>query len=450
MRMKLFSKQNDIVKEYIKKNKLLIKNDRVVIGLSGGPDSICLFSVLLELRKELNLTLVAVHINHGIREEAGEDEKFVKILCEENQVLFKVFHEDVKKYQRKEKLSEEEAGRILRKKNFQKICEEEGCNKIALGHHKNDNAETLLFNLARGTGLKGMGGMKPMEGKYIRPLLCLEKKEILDYLDKKNLFYCEDRTNHTDDYTRNKIRNHIMNYMEEEINVKAVAHIAGTMEKIQKTNDFLEELTNQYMEKVEKNDRGLFVTEDFFNHLPEVMKEHVLYESLVQVCGEKKDITSFHVYQLEELFAKKVGRKIDLPYGVEAQREYKGILVGKPQKVKAAEEPVPNISMRTFSREDAGTEFPGSHYTKWFDYDIIKNKIEIRHRKQGDKIALYKDKSSKKLKDYFINEKIPREERDKLWLICDGEEVMWILGNRQSKAYQINENTKKVLEITVK
>jgi len=215
------------VSAYIKEHQMLNEQDRVIVGVSGGADSICLLFMLIEMQKKMEFSIVAVHINHGLRGEAAlRDEEYVQKVCAEQDVELVIFHEDIREFAKTQGYTEEEAGRELRRKRFQQVLEERKGTKIALAHHKNDNVETFLWNLCRGTGLKGMRGILPASGVWIRPLLCLSRKEIETYLEQIGISYCTDETNYEDIYTRNRIRNHVIPYLEEHINAQSVSHMS--------------------------------------------------------------------------------------------------------------------------------------------------------------------------------------------------------------------------------
>lgn len=214
------------VNAYIQKYHMLEKGEKIVIGVSGGADSVCLLFLLLSLRSEWDLKLQAVHVHHGLRgADADADEQYVRKLCQVQDVPLYVFHEDVKAYAKERGMTEEEAGRVLRRERFVQIKNETGASKIVLAHHKNDNVETVLWNLSRGSGIRGAGGIRPKNGDWIRPLLCVTREEIEDYLGERKIAYCEDATNKEDDYTRNRLRNHVIPYLQEEINALSLIHI---------------------------------------------------------------------------------------------------------------------------------------------------------------------------------------------------------------------------------
>ena len=446
------------VKAYIQEYHMLKEHDKVIAGVSGGPDSICLLFMLLRLKKELKLELRAVHIHHGLRlETADEDEAYVREICEKWGVQLTVFHEDVAAYAARHKLTTEEAGREIRRKRFEQVCSEWGGTRIALAHHEDDNAETLLLNLCRGCGLKGLGGIAPVEGLYIRPLLTVRKQEVESYLKKRGISYCTDETNLEDHYMRNRIRNRVIPYLEENVNGQAVRHMSDTMEKMRDLAGYIGQETCRYLEhcvkRQETEETGqILILQDLYEEIPEFLRSYVLCEALYQAAGCRKDIEAVHVRMLQELMEKQTGRRISLPYGLEAERVYEGISLGKKHRRergtenKAADRP-PRLRQRVFERVDKVLRFPDTPYTKWFDYDIIKNTVKIRHREPGDYLTIDSRGNSQKLKQYFINAKIPQNERDQIWLVADGREIMWVVGYRQNQKYQISDRTKRILEI---
>lgn len=440
------------VKEYIQRYHMLEKEDKVVTGVSGGADSICLLFMLIELQKELGFSIVAVHVHHGLREgTADADADYVQKVCREQGVDLRIFREDVKKYAKENKLTLEEAGRNIRRMRFGQVLEESGGTKIALAHHQNDNAETLIWNLCRGCGLKGMGGIAPVDGVYVRPLLCLKRKEIESYLAERGISYCTDETNLEDDYTRNRIRSHVIPYLEEQINQQTVEHMADTMEQMRKLGEFVEQETRRHARQCIRYVHGnqAILNAEAYGKAPEALQAYMIHKMLCQIAGRRKDIESAHVRAVMELIEKQVGRRVDLPYHMQARRCYEGIVLSKTTDVDtiediSAEEPA---TFRIFERQSDIVIFPKKTYTKWFDYDIIKNTVKIRHRAPGDYLTIDKNGDTQKLKQYFVNEKIPREERDQVWLVADGSEIMWIVGYRQNQKYQVTEHTRRIMEI---
>ena len=222
---------------------MLEPGDRVVAGISGGADSVCLLFVLLEWAKKVPMELIVVHVNHGIRAEAASDARYVQELCERYRLPFVLVEEDIKKKALEEKCSEEEAGRRVRYHAFREAAIQYKANKIAVAHNSNDRSETMLFHLFRGSGIKGLGSILPVRDNIIRPILGLERHEIENYLQAAGVRYCQDATNATDDYTRNRIRHHILPYAEENIVQGCVSHMSQTAEMLAETEEYLEQQT---------------------------------------------------------------------------------------------------------------------------------------------------------------------------------------------------------------
>lgn len=455
------------VKNYAEKYHMFSSKDCVIAGISGGADSVCLLLVLLELQKEIGLDVVAVHVNHGLRgAEADADETYVKRLCEERGVTLETYHADVASIAKERKQSTEEAGREVRREFFEQARIKHGGTKIALAHHQNDNAETFLFRLARGTGLKGLGGMAPVKEHFVRPLLCVDRGEIEAYLREHHIAYCTDISNESDEYARNRIRNHVIPFMQTELNAKTICHMNETMEQMRLIQDYLEQQAKSHLaECVSQRECGYLLAEDQYREVPEVLKPLLLKRVLVMICNKEKDIESVHLRNIQELFDKQTGRKIDLPYQMEARRVYDGVEIYQKQELQdmVSEELFfdlreikatyrwknYNISCCVLNKMQIDGETLEKSRTKRFDCDIIKHGISIRTRRQGDYITIHPDGRTQKLKTYFINEKIPQEERDKILLIADGSHVLWIVGHRVNCAYQTKENTNGVLEIHI-
>lgn len=448
------------VKEYIRRYHMLNSEDRVIAGVSGGADSICLLFMLMELKKEMGFEVTAVHVHHGLRGEAADaDEAYVEKVCSEQGIRLWSFREDVGRYAKEHGLTLEEAGRDVRRRAFLRVLGETAGTKIALAHHQNDNVETLIWNLCRGCALRGMGGIAPAAGVWIRPLLCLQRAEIESYLEKRGISYCTDASNLEDDFTRNRIRNHVIPYLTEEVNSRSVAHMAEAVEQMRVIGEYAEQERKRYEKLCVRYgaDGRAVLNEEYFRQVPKALQGYVLHGMLCRTAGRRKDIEALHVRLLLQLLTKQTGRRLNLPYGIQARRCYEGIELyraeisrtdakdGRAQS-SGEEKDVP-VRMRILERTKDMVIFPDSPYTKWFDYDIIKSTVQIRHREPGDRIMISKNGHTQKLKQYFINEKIPQSLRDGIWLAADGKDIMWVVGYRQSQKYQITDKTRRILEI---
>ena len=452
------------VKTYVETHHMLQEKDHVIAGVSGGADSVCLLFMLKELKKEMSLELTAVHIHHGLRgDSADADERYVKELCERLGVRCLTFHENVEQYAKEQRLTLEEAGRNIRRRTFEKVCKERNGTKIALAHHQNDNAETLLWNLSRGCGLRGLGGISPVEGdpvQYIRPLLCVQRREIEAFLQEKGISYCTDETNLEDHYTRNRIRNHVIPYLEQEINPQAVLHMSETMEQMRAVRAFMEKEVLKCRERYVENKEGqtdrLLIRDEMFTDVDETVRSFLIHALLCETAGHRKDIEQVHVRLIEDLSGLQTGRKIMLPYEMTAEKCYEGILLGRSDHKTEGKDREdgndtagnePEVQMRMFEQTAETGAFPKKTYTKWFDYDIIKSTVKIRHKEPGDYITIDRNGGTQSLKKYFTNAKVPREERSKIWLAADGSHILWIIGYRQNQAYQVTDKTRRILEI---
>lgn len=454
------------IERFVTQWDMLKTEDRVIVGVSGGADSVCLLFALLELQKKIPFEIVVVHVNHGLRgQDADQDEAYVKQLCKEYGLPFVSYFENVELLAKKRKQSTEEAGREVRRDAFIKTMEQFQGTKIALAHHKNDNVETFFLNLARGTGLKGLRGIRPVSGQFIRPLLCVTREEIEVYLNEKQIAYQTDKTNQSDAYTRNRIRNQIIPYLENQVNSRAVLHIHETIEQLAKIQEYMEKQVDAVFEDtVDILENRWVVRKDVFEKLPEVLQPILLKKVLGMASKKEKDIESVHLLDLQELFQKQVGKKIDLPYELEAVRVYEGVCLWIKQEkqkeivdiaLELSEKPCQiqvknhNIAWKVMKNTHGNPGETQKNSTERFDCDIIQTGVRIRTRRPGDYITIHPDGKTQKLKSFFINQKIPQEMRDEILLVADGSHILWIVGYRLNCAYQVRKDTKVVLEISV-
>ena len=463
------------VQKFIDKHNMIQKGDRIVVGVSGGADSVCLFHVLLGLTPEYDLTLFVVHVNHGIRgTEAEEDEAYVKELCLAHNISCDLIKADVKALAVREGLTEEEAGRKVRYKAFYDCFHKNKCNKIAIAHNRNDNAETILFHLFRGSGIKGLTGIPAVREEIIRPLLDTGREEIEGFLGENGISYQTDKTNLTQDYSRNKIRHQIISFAQEEINKRAIEHIVGASKKLSEIDCYLEKnISSAYDTAVtylEYNNAYEINIEKLRQEDP-VIQKGIIRKSLMGLSNWLKDVEALHIELILELAEKQVGKVINLPYGILAARDYHTITLKiapfqykNKEDSKSLEVPgwqpleipgevtipqtnqILHIKLIKYKKSMI---IPRNGCTKWFDYDKIKNTVLIRTRQEGDYIQIDSAGSRKKIKSLFIDEKIPKEKRDLLPLLADGAHIMWVIGGRISEAYKVNEDTKVILEINL-
>ncbi|MCM1246268.1 MAG: tRNA lysidine(34) synthetase TilS [Roseburia sp.] len=457
----------DKVLKYNKRNKLFQKGDRIIVGVSGGKDSVCLLDVLDKCREEFELSLLVVHINHGLRgEEADLDEKFVEELAKSRGLAFYSERANVKEIAKEQKMTEEEAGRYARYQIMQHVCMEKGYQKIAVAHHQDDVAETVLFQMFRGSGPRGLSGIHAKREYIIRPILFAEAGEIEEYIKKNNLSYREDHTNLSEEYSRNKIRLRVFPYVEKEINNRAKSHVARAAEKISLQYAYIEKQAKKEYMRVVHVDRGEYYYDCAeFDKLDIVIKVEIIRLVLKNFRESVKDITEKHYTKLLSMSKMRAGKRVNLPGNVRAERRYGCVWYRHvPEEeqdifLKKCELPFEgiveirherlHIDMDVIAREKLPKEIVQKDYTKWFDYDKIKSGIYMRNPLEGDYFVMDQEGKRKKLSRYYIDEKIPFSERPKEIVLADGSHVIWAVPGRISNAYKVTKETKRVLVVVM-
>ncbi len=312
---------------------MIASGDRIVAGVSGGADSLCLLFLLLKYARRVPFRLCVVHVDHGIRRDAKEDARYVEELCAGEGIPCILRKADVPAFAKAEKCSEEDAGRRIRYEAFREAAEGMGGAKIAVAHNSNDNAETMLFHLFRGSGLKGLCGIAPVREGVIRPILCLDRREAEAYLEERGIVWRTDSTNDGDDYSRNRIRHHILPYAESKLFPGAVERMLRTAEMLQETEAYLEQQTREALEacrtkmpwkeasfRGESGEEALEV--EAFLRLHPALRRRVLHMLLKGLSPTGKDIGQVHVGDALGLFLQQGNRTVDLPFGIIVRRQY--------------------------------------------------------------------------------------------------------------------------------
>ncbi|NFG58367.1 tRNA lysidine(34) synthetase TilS [Clostridium botulinum] len=458
------------VLSYIVDNNLIKSGDKILVALSGGPDSLCLLNILKELREELDIEIGAAHLNHLLRgEDAFKDEEFVISTCKEMNIPYYVKRVDINKYSKEHKLSSELAGRNVRYGFFDEILKKDGFNKIATAHNANDQAETIIFRLMRGTGLEGLGGIKVCrEDKIIRPILCLTRKEVEKYIKEKNLNPRIDKTNFEKIYNRNKIRLDIIPYIQNNFNEDIVKTLNRMSLLIQKDNAFIERLCiKAYNEYCKKNTDSKFyiIKKELFKE-DQAIVTRIIRTALIEYSKSHYDFEMKHIYDILELSKKETGKGINLPKNIYVENIYGDIKISSKMKEDIKVDKTEFLLNKKSIGEDRiqfnNYEFEISvlknkstnlidlkenKLVKYFDLDKINENILFRTRKNGDKITPLGMKGQKKLKDIFINMKVPKEERDLIPVICFDNDIAWILGLQISDNFKVTNNSKNILKI---
>lgn len=451
------------VRAFAEKNRIFDACSLVVAGISGGGDSMAMLDLLQRMQKEYGYELRVVHVNHGIRgEEAERDQKLVEKICNDRGICFQAYVYDVPALSVQWKNGLEEAGRKVRKESFCKEMEkadgvDSGRKMIALAHNKNDLAETMLHHLCRGTGLRGLSPMKPRKDGIIRPVLCLERREIDEYLKERQIPCALDSTNLEDEYTRNRIRHHLIPVLESEINERAVSHMTETAELIGQAETYLSEQGKSLAEKARTKEKCFLFEDDFFKK-EEILQKYAIREAIEQLAGHCRDLSMLHIKKVIDLYGSRTGTMISLPFAILAERTYEGIRLSVKKKETKKEKneyrlPVPGemecmygkFETKIFAWSDQ--KICEKKYTKWLDYDKIKKNLSVRTRRSGDCLIISRDGRRKKITRCMIDDKIPVQEREKVPLLVCESDVLWMVGGRISEKYKITPETERVLEV---
>ncbi len=448
----------------IRKYNMIESGDKILIGLSGGPDSVFLFHVLNEIKNELNFSLYIAHINHGVRgEEALRDEKFVENLALENNIPYYLKTANMDEYAKENNLSSEEAGRKLRYDFFYHILDKINGDKIAVGHNKSDQAETILMRFFRGTGIDGLRGMEYKVGKIIRPILNIEREEIENYLIENNYEFKLDHTNLETIYNRNKIRLETIPHIEKNYNPNIIDTLFRTADNFKADSDFLYEYTKKAYDNMLKLD----IEGEIILNKEKLLEEHnsiksrVIRYSIGNILGNLQGITQKHIVDtLEFIENSETGKSINLIKNIIIKLEYENIIISnKDDSNKDKYSYILNIGKNNLEELnliididlidiDGYKVLKDEHNTKYFDYSKIEGDLYLRNRRNGDIFfPLGMKGRSKKIKDFFIDEKIPRDKREEIPLLTDDKNIIWIMDYRISEKYKIDSDTNKVLRI---
>ncbi len=496
---------------YIEENSMLSPGDGVIIGVSGGADSVCLLRLLIEYRDKLAdkcscqrneaLCIRVIHINHMIRgKEADRDQSFVEEICRNMDIEYTVHSKDIPAMAKETGLTEEEAGRQFRYECFEdeawKLEQElhhiyeftSGKNRpdflqkkahfvrIAVAHNKNDLAETVIYNMVRGSSLTGLAGIKPVRGRIIRPLLDSSRVDIEGYLAEIGQDYVTDSTNLVDEYTRNKIRLSIMPVLNE-INEGAVDHIveiAGDLSRLARDTeseinellnsaDYISRKKNVRMETVKKwGDEGREIEKEVCDSISipiDRLKEmrsfaagEVILISMENVCGRRKDITRKHINSIFALTEKDTGKHVDLPYDMYAEKNYDSIIIRRNSFKQEDLMDVNDVTLKgriEISRfpYSEGTDISKKEYTKMIDCDKIKSVPVLRTMNKDDYIVVNSEGGTKKLSRFLSAQKIEKNLRDSIPVVADGDEIIWVVGYRLSERYKVTPDTKTVMRM---
>ncbi len=417
------------VRNYIRQHHLLEEGARVLVGLSGGPDSVCLARIL----DSLGYGVVAVHCNFHLRgDESQRDEQFVVSLCQQMGWELHRVDFDTQTYAQHRKISIEMAARELRYEHFRSLLHDTQAHVIAVGHHQDDNIETLLLNAVRGTGIRGLCGMQPRNNDVVRPLLCLTRQEILAHLADILQDFVTDHTNLEDAYARNKVRLDVLPLLEH-INPGAMKNLASTQENLAEVMKVYQQAMQQSLaECVEQRANG-----EIYIHIAKLQS----HPSPISILHETLSPLGFNKAQMEDmLHTLHESGKVFTAEGRRALVDRQHIIV------EAAHYPMPAIHQEVVDVQDLHMQKDHSH--AYLDADKLHGELTLRTPRTGDTFAPFGMGGKRKLlSDFLTDQKLTLFEKEHQPLLMDGNEIAWVVGRRSSELYRVDEHTKRVLQL---
>lgn len=451
------------IKGWIDSNALLTEGDKVIAACSGGPDSLALVHILQGLAADYRFTLVVAHVDHMLRgQESAADAAFVAAFCADNGLPCYMKAINVAEFAQMSGRSLEDAAREKRYEFFRQVADELGGAKIATGHHADDQAETVLINLLRGAGSSGLRGMQAQNGDVIRPLLAVSRKEIEDYCKRNNLKARIDATNFETEYLRNKVRLNLLPLLESDYNPSIKEALNRTAIIMGDYYDYIRQAAESLWPDIVMKKQDMYVV-----NCLKLLQQHVaLQRELLRLTVERKQgnlkgIAFYHVEKLINMAkTAAVGKVAELPGQLLVKKDYRHLVVGwRPNYVKSAMLPIklviPGITYIAQSNVKITAEivdsvpFDSCKQVGVFDWENIKMPIYVRTRLPGDRFEPLGLKGSKKLKDFFIDAKIPQEERDNILLVCDSDGIIWVAGYRQSERGKVTSQTRHFLRLKI-
>jgi len=452
------------IRAWIDKHKLLQEEDKIVVACSGGPDSLALLHILVRFRLEYNISIVVAHVDHMLRgEESAMEAAFVVDFCAKRNLI--CYHKAINVPQviRETGMSGEEAARVVRYQYLRQITEKLGGAKIATGHHRDDQAETVLMNMLRGAGSAGIRGIQPINGDVIRPLLSVSRAEILAYCEKEQLDPRFDSSNSQINYLRNRIRIRLLPELEKQYNSTVKDALCKTAIIVGDEHDFIQKAARSvWSQVIEECENCLFIAAEPMKSVHIAVKREIFRLAIEKKQGSLTGISFYHVETLiEMLFNGRVGSVIQLPGGLTISKSYDGLYIGEnplswSEKIEYSgqELMVPgNTQLSELGiqviAEMTDTFVKSQPRVAVFDVDDLSLPLFVRTRRIGDRFQPLGFKGSKKVKDFFIDEKVPRQIRDTVPIICDRRDIIWIGGYRQSENGKATDKTKKFLVLKI-
>lgn len=454
MKMTIINK----VRETIRENKLIEKGDNIIVGASGGPDSQFLIYALVELRKEMDFTIVLAHLNHLHRKEADFDESLVEDTAKKFGLDFRKKAASMDDYAKKYGLSSEDAGRRLRYEFFRGIQKDYPKSKIAVAHNLDDQAETVLMRIIRGTGVEGLRAMDYRNNDIIRPILDIKKAKILEYLDREKIPYAIDKTNFTADYTRNKLRLEIIpeieminpNFKESLVNLSEIATNEISISDSYIKNIYEDIIIQRKIDSISFDKVG-------FENKDKAIQARLIRRAIGEIKKEVRDISKDNIDNFLSLTDLANGKSIikdDLLF-LKSYKFYRLGLIKEDSQVIEDEISIDIGDEISFGDKrikiSSVSDFQKKHgkNIEYFDRDKLTFPLSVRFRKNGDKFRPIGLGHSKKLKDFFIDMKVDKEKREKIPLILSENDIIWVTSFRSSEDYKVDPSTKNIMKIEV-
>ena len=460
----------DKITKTITDNQLLSLGDKIVVGLSGGVDSVALLGLLIELKNKYDLSIYPIYVHHNMRDNANEDVVFCTRLCETFEVQCNIVFVDVPSEVEKSKKSGEEVARNLRYKALRAYKNELGASCIVIAHHKEDQAETIIHRFLRGAGGLGLKGMSFASEDLIRPLLEFSKKELIDYVGLKGYGHVTDESNLDTKYTRNKIRHVLIPYLEKEFNPNLTNSLLRLSQILSEDEKYMEAEALRIFEKVRVGSTGLQVEK--LNSFPKAIQRRVIRLSILKFKGNLKNIEYVHIERVITLLNQQSGKRVTLCENIVVLKEFDKLrfinensthnsnlgfaisldtvpIKGYIQEANIAFSirQIDQVEYKELINYKDSFKISKNVYTKWFDYDRIKANLVLRSRKSGDFIRIHKDGGSKTIKKVFVDKKIPVSKRNAVLMLADGKEIIWVVGVRVNPTYAVSAETKNIIEV---
>ena len=451
---------------FISQHTMIEDGETVLVAVSGGADSLALLYGLHALQTPLNCQLHVVHLDHGLRHDSPTDAEFVREHAVRLELPFTGRSVELLHLTKQWKLSVEAAGRRARYEFYESVCAQVGATKVALGHHQDDIAETVLMNLLRGTGSSGLKGIVPIrDGKFIRPLVAFTRQEIESFLKSINLVPQEDSTNIDKRYLRNRIRHELIPLLEQNYNPNIGTGLSRTAEILGAESEYLDTIAREAFDTCRlPSSQPTCIMLDREKLLPYhiALQRRVLRHSVSEIFGQIDDFYFEHYQAILGLInGDKPNTVLTLPNGFQFRRAYQQLIFEKTQ-VETEDFAYPlNVPGKTYI-PTLNTEItahlsdmpprdfsslPDGTFEAMFDYSEIQFPLIVRNRRQGDRFQPHGMQGTKKIKDFLIDVKVPRCERDRIPILACGDEIVWVIGFTTNERFKIQPQTQRCLHL---